>query len=89
MEYLIRKYQDKDTPYVRCLSWGAEFESRGFRKKWHDETAEYIFEGLKVRGPADMRGYLSHIFGEDYMKLPPEEKRHPGHVADYIYFGEE
>lgn len=89
MEYLTRKYQDKETPYIRCLSWGAKFESRGFQRKWHDETAEYIFEGLKVRGPADARGYLSHIFGEDYMKLPSEEKRHPGHVADYIYFGEE
>ena len=58
-------------------------------KKWHTETAEYMFEGMKVPGPADASGYLSHIFGRDYMTLPPAEKRNPGHTADYIDFGEE
>ncbi|MCI9297948.1 MAG: LicD family protein [Lachnospiraceae bacterium] len=89
VEYLTEKYADCNTPHVRCLSWGAGFESKGFLKKWHTETKEYTFEGLKVPGPIDMEGYLTHIFGTDYMKLPPEEKRYPGHVADYIDFGEE
>lgn len=85
--YITRKYKDCVTPYFRCFCWGAAFETRGFLKKWHFETAEYSFEGLKVTGPADAKGYLSHIFGDDYLKLPPEEKRHPGHTADYIDFG--
>lgn len=88
-EYLTEKYRNTDSPYIRCLCWGAEFETEGFLKKWHMETAEYVFAGLKVPGPADVKGYLSHIFGDDYMMLPSKEKQRPGHTADYIDFGED
>lgn len=88
MEYLSRKYRDADTPRVRCFAWGSEEETKGFLKKWHLETQDITFEGLTVRAPRDIAGFLTCYFGSDYMTLPPEEKRTPGHTVTYLDFGE-
>ncbi len=34
-----------------------------------------IFEGRRVPIPKDSNIYLKTIFGDDYMSLPPEDKR--------------
>lgn len=88
MEYLSRKYRNINTTRVRCFGWGDKVETGGFQKKWNIETRNIVFEGLTVRAPKDIEGFLIYSFGEDYMKLPPKEKRRPAHIADYIDFGE-
>lgn len=40
--------------------------------------ATLAFEGIEVRAPQMWREFLEINYG-DYMKLPPEEKRHPTH----------
>lgn len=42
------------------------------------EMIEVDFEGHRYMAPAEYHKYLSHCYG-DYMKLPPEDKRHPYH----------
>ena len=39
------------------------------------EPAKYQFEDLEVVGFKDYNSYLSMVYGSDYMKLPPKEKR--------------
>ncbi len=46
-------------------------------------SADYLFEGRLLPGPADYNTYLSHLYG-DYLQLPPEEKRISNH--NYLYF---
>lgn len=87
MAYLRRKYRNMETDRVRCFGWGSEEEANGFLRRWHVETEDIVFEGLKVRGPKDIQGFLTYYFGGDYMTLPPEEKRRPVHTANYIDFG--
>lgn len=89
MEYLSRHYGDKETSRVRCFGWGSKEETGGFLRCWNTQTRDIVFEGLTVRAPEDIHGFLTYSFGEDYMTLPPEEKRKPGHPADYIDFGDE
>lgn len=89
MEYLVRRYGDVKTARVRCFGWGSEEETKGFLRRWNEETRDIEFEGLTVRAPKDIQGFLTFSFGEEYMTLPPKEKRKPGHPADYIDFGEE
>lgn len=88
MEYLSRKYSNAEATRVRCFGWGDDVETKGFLKKWNIETMDIQFEGLTVRAPKDIEGFLICSFGEAYMTLPPKEKRKPAHVADYIDFGD-
>lgn len=50
-------------------------------------TRHYFFNGVKISLPADVENYLSRVYGQDYMTLPPEEKRH-NHPPYYLNFGE-
>lgn len=87
MRYLREKYCSQDTVRVRCFGWGSREEAYGFLRKWHMETQDIEFEGVMVRAPKDISGFMTCYFGEDYMTLPPEEKRTPGHTVTYIGFG--
>ena len=49
-----------------------------------DELIEVDFENHKFYGPARYDEYLSTRYG-DYMKLPPENQRHPYHGEHYYW----
>ena len=48
-----------------------------YEKKWIYPLKELEFEGHKFFAPNDCDSYLKSLYGKDYMKLPPEEKRLP------------
>lgn len=57
----------------------------GIPKQWFLERAEFEFEGHKVFGPKDFEQYLKYMY-EDYLTLPPENKRTPhAPVSDYQF----
>ncbi|MCI8465863.1 MAG: LicD family protein [Lachnospiraceae bacterium] len=88
MEYLSRRYHSARATRVRCFGWGSREEERGLWKRWHLETGEVEFEGLTLRASKDIKGFLTHFFGENYMSLPPREKRIPGHMVTDLDFGD-
>lgn len=45
------------------------------------------FEGETFMGPADPDGYLRILYGDTYMELPPEDKRH-NHLPKVLDFGD-
>lgn len=51
-------------------------------KSFFDSYTTYKFDRLSLSGPTDYDAYLKHLYG-DYMRLPPEEKRH--WHADGVY----
>ena len=46
------------------------------------------FENAMLRVPSQYLNLLRQVFGEDYMQLPPEEKRTSGHTLTRIDIGE-
>lgn len=46
------------------------------------------FEGIEFRVPSRYLDLLTQVFGEDYMELPPEEKRSSGHILTKIDLGQ-
>ena len=66
----------KTNPFKEKFSW---------TKKWILERKEYNFNGQKLYGPIDANGFLKYEYN-DYMKLPPKEKRRPEVlVSDYEF----
>ena len=87
-EVLVNIYRDKNTTLIRTLGWGAPEEDVGFKREWMLETTELCFEDMIVKAPLKYDEHLRHMFGDDYMSLPPVEKRKPKHTAVKICFGE-
>jgi len=47
----------------------------GFQLSCFYPIAKITFEGKKYNVPGDIEGYLSDHFGNDYMTIPPKDKR--------------
>lgn len=87
-QILIEWYREKDTKLIRTLGWNGPEENLGFQRSWMIESCDLEFESMKVKAPVKYKEFLTFMFGEDYMTLPPIEKRVPKHTAIIIDFGE-
>ncbi|WP_320991336.1 LicD family protein [Hungatella sp.] len=68
---LIRKEGD-------CyVNYGSQYgiKKQTINKKYYDPLIEIEFEGIKYMAPRDYDYILRRIYGNNYMKLPPLEKR--------------
>lgn len=60
---------------VRCYGYHGRYETEGYDKRWFTELIELPFEGSAYYAPADWHGYLTFVYGPDYMTPPPEAER--------------
>lgn len=77
-ERFVIKWNDKNSRWVRILTYPTPRKTCGYLKKWYESSSEYSFEQIKVQGIKEFDAYLSFKFG-DYMTLPPmrKQKIHP------------
>lgn len=87
-DYLAYKKKNECTSKVRINGWGPKQESIGYDRKWMEERVELEFEGHYFFAPKDYHGFLTYMFGEDYMTPPPKNEQIPGMGVTYIDFGD-
>ena len=87
IENLIGKFKNEDTLLVRTIGWGAPEENRGFKREWMLKSQMYEFNGMLFPAALDYNGFLTFLFGRNYIQPPPENERYPKHIAEEIDFG--
>lgn len=86
---LIDRYRNQNTRLIRTIGWNGPEENLGFKREWMHESCELKFEDMMIKAPKKYEEFLTFMFGEDYMTLPPVEKRVPKHTALEIRFEEQ
>ena len=76
LENTMSKY--KTGNYVCSMASQYSYERQTFKKSVYGEPKEYEFEGHSFMGPDKSHEYLSQLYGNDYLELPPVEKRRKG-----------
>lgn len=77
--HIARKEQGKNRDLISHLTYpNRKCIKYGLSAKYYDEYIDKEFEGYQFRVIKDYDNYLTELF-DDYMKLPPEDKRkvHP------------
>ena len=81
---LIKKYASAQSNYLcSCASQYSPLKQK-MNKSIYGDPILYFFEGENFYGPADAHNYLKQLFGDDYMLIPPVNKRRD-YTRTFIY----
>lgn len=76
IECMLRNSIDPNvSKRVRSYGYHGHYETEGYDKRWFTKLTEIEFEGGTYYAPADFDGYLTFVYGADYMTPPPESER--------------
>lgn len=90
---VVSRYRSLIHELLHCKDGGSfhcdagpleQFQLHTFDFNPFEDTVEVDFEGHKFIAPAKYHEYLTRRYG-DYMKLPPEDQRHPYHGGKYFW----
>lgn len=82
-ELVAKKDGKKKSNLLYYSNYQPDYLYVTLQKEWCAETVDLEFEGLKLMAPKGWHQVLVWIY-DDYMKLPPEEKRIPAHSSTEI-----
>lgn len=69
------RYDYDKSEYVGCVAYGIYGEGERCLRKEVTDFKKLDFENRKYNAPGCWESYLSGIYGNDFMELPPESKR--------------
>jgi len=72
---IARRHAGKGLPYWVSTFSPYDLKHQTFRREWYEPATTHEFEGRCLRVPGNWDAVLRTIYGDDYIKLPPEEKR--------------
>ncbi len=78
---LLKKYRHIDTSLTCSLCSQYSFEKQVMLKDIYGEPSLIKFEDTEFYAPMKLNDYLTKLYGEDYMQVPPIEKRRKSMVV--------
>ena len=89
-DYWVQQVQKKatsipfnDSEYIGVVTTNIHKTEEKVLKAEYIPQIELEFEGHMLKGPKGYHKYLSQLYGDDYMELPPEEKRVSHHIFKF------
>ena len=79
LEILMRKYENTDTEFVCSLCSQYSFAKQAMRKDVYGTPVLREFADTTFYSPENLDLYLRTLYGDNYMEIPPVEKRRKGH----------
>lgn len=74
------RYHEQKTKMVSIISGRGHFWGEMFPKTIFEEMIDMKFEELIVKVPKEYKTYLQQMYGDNYMQVPPVEKREHHYV---------
>ena len=84
---LVKDSNRKRTKRVRALTFPIPHKGKGYLREWYDAYEDIDFEGYPLMVERGYKKWLSYEFN-DYMKLPPVEKRKRHPIVEIRFVGE-
>jgi len=86
---LMSRYNDETTDRVLAVGGAYDFSKDMLKRSWLTDRCRQQFEDRSFYCPADLNGYLEHMYG-NYMCLPPVEDRRTNHtILDLVFPSDE
>lgn len=84
-----KRIKEERSEYVNCSSIEgySDFYGRELKRKYYIERKQIEFEGKMFWAPKDTDGWLSTVYGSNYMQLPEPEKRLGSATTSYFDLG--
>lgn len=77
---LMQTYKDQPTKYVCSMCSQYSFKKQKMPREIYGTPTLHRFEDTEFYVPELTDDYLKHLYGADYMEVPPENKRRKGCV---------
>lgn len=74
-EEIMKRFSNIDTKCVCSTVSQYGYDRQVMEKKIYGKPTLYDFEDTQLYGPEHYDAYLTHIYGKNYMQVPPEKKR--------------
>lgn len=74
-ENCMKIYSNQDTEYVACMQSHYSYDRQTMHRSIYGTPTLYKFEDQMFFIPEKHLEYLEKLYGENYMKIPPVEKR--------------
>lgn len=78
----LSKYLNNGTKYVSIPTGRKHFFGEIYNKELFEDLETTSFEGIKCLIPKKYDLYLTNLYGKNYMKIPPKNKREHHYVLD-------
>lgn len=78
LTFLQKRWPADKADQLRCLCFPLPKKGIAFEKRWFTERKTVLYDGAYFGAPADLHGFLTYMFGDSYMNLPPEAQRKGG-----------
>lgn len=82
---LMTRFRDLQTDNVIAVGGAYDFRKDTLKRTWLSDLAPCEFEGRHFLCPADLDGYLAHMY-RDFMSYPPVEQRRTTHAILELRF---